>query len=45
MVESSPETVTRRFEAGQFASSEACVREYVKAMVKTNRIDRVDMQA
>lgn len=38
-----PAEVVRRYESGHFASSDLCFREYMKALVMTNKIDKVDL--
>jgi len=39
-----PEAVIRRFEMGRFASSEEVVKEYLKAIARTGRLDHVSLR-
>ena len=37
-----PQAVIKRFESGHFASNDACAREYLVALSKSNRIPELD---
>ena len=43
LVKEDPAEVISRYESGQFASNELCFKEYLKALVMTNRVDKVDL--
>jgi hypothetical protein len=38
-----PVEVVRRYESGHFASNDACFKEYMKALVSTNKIEKTDL--
>lgn len=43
LVKEDPGEAIARCESGRYASSEACFKEYVKALVMTNKLDKVDL--